>query len=235
MNSDASTNHETIMKKLTAISACAAALLFPSCIQWAIGENIREAAQWRFAVDVTHRYRCEGDKTNTTIVPEVRFHASHKVVDIEFPEATYTWPYGYEYTGRYRILIEALNQYGYRELNVGELYDVKGKALYRLAPQEKRLTYRADTKISSAGDKAQVAAIDGQDAVVDNQNIHGNGSTHSPRGLKLDKDNPNAPTIEKGPYYRLASVAAAPFDYFIDPVLELISAPLTPIWIFFFF
>ncbi len=177
------------MKKLTAYFVLTASLLFPSCVQWNIGENIRENAQWRFAVDTTHLYRCEGDEANTTIVPEVRFHDSKHIIDVVGYGGPFTWPHGYEYTGRYRVLKEARNEYGNKRLDVGEVYDLAGRTLHRL-PDRKRLPYwhphyRPDTTIASAGERAQVAAVDGQEVTVPSECIRGGENYRSleKRGL----------------------------------------------------
>ncbi len=219
------------MKKLTAYFVLTASLLFPSCVQWNIGENIRENAQWRFAVDTTHLYRCEGDKANTTIVPEVRFHDSYHLIDVVI-ESRYPWPYGYEYTGRYRVLKEIHDDDGDKWLDVGEVYDLAGRTLHRL-PDRKRLPYwhphyRPDTTIASAGEKAQVAAVDGQEVTVPSECILGGEKhrTHDKRGLDFNSDGSYKPTIEKKSSYWLSATAAAPFDYALDPALSVISTPV---------
>ncbi len=42
------------MKKLAAILVCAAALLLPSCVQWNIGQRIREGGEIHTGVDILH-------------------------------------------------------------------------------------------------------------------------------------------------------------------------------------
>ncbi len=223
------------MNRLLLLLAAFGCLLLPSCINWAIGENIRASAEWRFAVDTTHRYRCVGDKSNTTIAPEVRFHDAHRMVDICFPEGAGYWPYGYEYTGRYRVLIERKRAYGHWSYESGDVYDLAGRELRRLPDRRRDDTYyRPNTRIASAGDKAQVSAVDGQEAFVEDNDILGGYRWNSPtpRGIDLRKGElPYEPTVEREPNYWLASAAAVPFDYLIDPVLEIVSIPLTPFWL----
>ncbi len=209
----------------------AAALLLPSCVQWSIGDNIRESAQWRFAVDTTHLYRCEGDKSKTTIVPEVRFHESYRTIDLII-DRRHCEPYGHEYTGRYRVLKEVRDEHGSRWLHAGELYDLAGRPLRRL-PDRRRYPYwcshyRPDTTIASAGEKTQVAAVDGQEALVPSECILGGDKRRDFKkgGLDWDKDGPYEPTIERKSCYWLAATAAAPFVYALDPALSVITTPL---------
>ncbi len=224
------------MKKLTAIMTCAAALmLLPSCVVWSIGENIRESAQWRFGVDTTHRYRCEGDKTQTTIAPECRFHFSHRVVDLAFPDGIWAWPRDYEYTGRYRVLTRTKDVDGDWRLEVGDVYDVAGRTLHRQPRSKSDSCYRTPNISIAPADKSLANGVDAQGAFVDDHHIIGGRKTRGgDRGLDFKEDGEYKPTIEKSPYYWLAATAAAPFDYAIDPALTIISAPFGPIYILLF-
>ncbi len=54
------------------------ALLVPSCVQWNIGENIREGAETRVGADVTQRLFCP--ETQQLLAPEVTYRADTPLI-----------------------------------------------------------------------------------------------------------------------------------------------------------
>ena len=194
------------MKALRPLILLAVALLLPSCVQWSIGENIRESAQRRLAVDTEHRFRCEG----VTLVPEVRYRSSHRVVDIAIPEGTQAWPTDHEYTGRYRVLKEGRRRW---DVEPGELYDTTGKTLHPMPPRRRSTYYLPNIRIAPVIEGGRETRVEGLD-------------------LANVCDAAGEIVVEKHAAYGLAKAASVPFEYLIDPVLSVVSTPFAVVGIY---
>ncbi len=168
-------------------SALAVALLLPSCLQWNIGENIRESAERRIGIDPTALYHCGKGKDGVTVAREMSYKADTPLVNT-IPLPAPAAAYDAKPTGYYR---EA--ELHYRKLDgmratVGERYEVGGRKLER----------RASGPLCDDLSEFDTRSMGSVERV-------------------------------RGPWYPAAVVAAAPFDYVVDPALSVVTTPF--LWV----
>ncbi len=81
---------------ITALAVAVQSLIIPGCVQWNIGERIREQAEVRVGADVTQRFVCE--TTRQLLAPEVTYRAATPLItllDDKDPAAQELTPTGY--------------------------------------------------------------------------------------------------------------------------------------------
>ncbi len=87
--------------QITAAAFALHVLLLPACVQWNMGERIRESAETRVGADVTQRFVCA--ETQQTLAPEVTYRAETPLITFlredEDPAAREVTP-----TGQLRVV-----------------------------------------------------------------------------------------------------------------------------------
>ncbi len=165
------------------VLALAAALLLPSCLQWNIGENIRECAERRVGIDPRVIYRCGKGQERVSVAQEVSYKADTPLVNT-IPLPASAKAYDVTPTGHYRKAKLHHPKLEGTKATVGERYEVGGQEL---------------TVKSSYLDARSPLGL----------NTRSMGSVERVRGA----------------WYPAAVVAAAPFDYVVDPALSVVTTP----------
>ncbi len=181
------------------------ALCIPSCVQWNIGKGIRECAETRVGVMPWEVY----------LVGEARA----KEFPPDKPETGARWD------GRVRIAREVRYEADTPLVRLHPGYTLWPRWA---AAQHIELTpcfRRADFPCNK---------LTGISATV--------GDRYDPAGQKMERDQSHddwigslnvrtlgCAEVERSAWYPLAAIAAAPFDYIIDPALSVASAPVAAI------
>ncbi len=171
--------------QITAAAFALHVLLLPACVQWNMGERIRESAETRVGADVTQRFVCA--ETQQTLAPEVTYRADTPLVsfgrDVE-PVAHDVTPTG--------------------QLRVVELPAPKG-ARHMMLPRHVRTTVRERWAGTPQPGRAATPHRISYRITADNARWLGTAER------------------QRGDYYRLRAILAAPFDYCIDTALTVLS------------
>ncbi len=194
-----------MLARLPLTLALLSALLFPSCVQWNIGERIRESSALHVGADVTNpvvRYYKPGHQygADYLLAPEVTYKALPPIVGFR---SDWYWAKDVQPTGRL-VLVDT--------------------GLYNKTDRRTTRVERLPEGLRAVPSRAQ-------------------RETPGPMEFPIrtgDFDSPLARPASTG-----ACIAAAPFDYLIDPALSavntvivavpvgcaiLLAAPLTLIW-----
>ncbi len=186
---------------ITVLAFAAHSLLLPSCVQWNIGENIREAAETHVGIFPMDAWLM-GEESKE-LKPLILFMEQAQVGDRR--------------DGRVCIAREA--RYEADTPLVGGFFPPDAVAQnITLTEHYRRVDFRLNKLCgltSIVGDRYDPA---GQKREPHEGKVHRYGH--------LDARSMGSAEVERSAWYPLAVAIAAPFDYIIDPALSVASAPV---------
>ncbi len=186
---------------LTAALFALHALVTPSCVQWNIGGNIREAAETHVGInpmdvwyvgekveaqDGVERWMQGAAAGRTEVAREARYEADTPLVHYNGPL------YRARPTAQHIHMTEHFREVGFRYGKFSGMEACVGK------------------RVPTEGQK------------MERVNLGGMESWH----YELDARSMGCAEVERSVWYPLAVVAAAPFDYLVDPALSILSTPV---------
>ncbi len=194
---------------ITALAFAAHFLLLPSCVQWQIGKSIRECAETRVGICPTEVYR----------IGEARAE--------RLPETTEP---GTCWDGRVCVAREARYEADSPIVKFHPALTLGGSGepaqQVELTPHYRRVSFRYD----KIGGLCAERIGERYDTTGQKMERDADSSNMWDWHRELNCRTMGCAEVERSKYYPLAVVAAAPFDYLIDPALSAVSsAAVTPI------
>ncbi len=185
------------MKLPSFLLACVATVLLPSCAQWNIGKKIRESAETHIGINDRMQYNYHEES-----LPEG--YRLHYIA----PEL------------RYRLRTPLVDYRAFDE--VGERYYAYASRVVEddIVPTG-RLRHVTDTKMPGEASRTEIGDVC-ETPVEKLTRRPGLESRSTPIASRTHLGSAGR---ERSTWYPAAVVAAAPFDYLIDPVLSVASTP----------
>ncbi len=182
-------------------------LLLPSCVQWDIGQNIRECAELRVGVNPNVRYTCPPEAAASVAPRDPQRPGLYRTVFLA-PEVTF------------RTHSPLIN--GAPLSEPARVSDITPTGHLRVVAMFYR---KPDGWRTVVGERCDLPPEELTPFVA----AEGDRKKRPPLYSELDSHRLGCAGAQRSKWYPAAAVAAAPFDYVIDPLLSVVSTPV--LWV----